>query len=869
MLDRATNHVAPAVLWAFGCGELDEAAAAEVAAHVDGCPECRQAGVALAGEGFFGRLRARAPAAAASDTPGSGGTSVAASSDDPYATTPYSAPPVLPGLRDHSQYEIVRELGRGGMGVVYLARNKLLDRLEVLKVVNKQLLGQPGAADRFLREIRSAARLNHPNIVTAYSALEAGELVFAMEYVEGENLYRHVQEHGALPVQNACYYAHQVALGLQHAFEKGLVHRDIKPQNLILARDGKKHRVKILDFGLAKATREGDQTELGLTATGAMMGTPDYMAPEQMLDAGKADIRADIYSLGCTLYHLLTGSPPFKAASRYEVLQAHHSKEARPLDRMREDLPVELAAIVAKMMAQDPARRYQKPLEAALALAPFVKGDSKLPVLPVAPAPVAPRPAVVAAASDRTEAIKSGGPKVVVPAPMVVKAVVESRGAITRKRKKEHIRPPGAKRSSNWRPVLLTAMFLLIGGGLLLLAGIVGLWAAGVLWTETNADGKQRPTPVATFAYDRTGGRPFVHFGTDGPRVVLWSNADEQRPVGVADAGGQIAQFARVYDLSTGEPLSAPMKHDDWLHAWFNPDGTRLGIISGKTAQVRDAITGQAVTALMQHDGELMRIRFSPNGKRVATASQDKTARVWDAATGQPISPPLCHESWVRCATFSPNGKWVATASADQTAQVWDAESGEALCPRMKHDGVVWNVLFSPDGMRLATASRDRTARVWNAASGQPISAPLQHGNWVTRALFSPDGKRVVTSSIDKTARVWDATTGDPVTPPLQHDDSVWDAQFSPDGQRVVTASADKTARVWDAGTGQALTAPLPHDTGVWQATFSPDGKQVITAGDVLAAGAGAWQARTARVWDAYTGTEIRKIPISSATTSP
>src|SRR5205085_12473387 len=144
-----------------------------------------------------------------------------------------------------------------------------------------------------------------------YSALQAGELlVLAMEYVQGEDLAHFVRAHGRLPVANACYYVQQVALGLQHAFEKGMVHRDIKPQNLILAREGKKHVVKILDFGLAKASREGEEADRGLTGTGWMMGTPDYIAPEQALDAARADIRADIYSLGCTLYYLLSGNPP-------------------------------------------------------------------------------------------------------------------------------------------------------------------------------------------------------------------------------------------------------------------------------------------------------------------------------------------------------------------------------------------------------------------------------------------------------------------------------------------------------------------------------------------------------------------------------
>ena len=174
------------------------------------------------------------------------------------SAAPPPADTLPPGLADHADYEILRELGRGGMGVVYLAQNKLMGRLEVLKVVGRHLVERPGVLDRFLREIQSAAKLHHTNIVTAYSALRLGEsLVLAMEYVEGLDLAKMVKTKGPLPVAHACYFIHQAALGLQHAHERGMVHRDIKPANLILAREGKKAIVKVLDFGLAKVTQRG------------------------------------------------------------------------------------------------------------------------------------------------------------------------------------------------------------------------------------------------------------------------------------------------------------------------------------------------------------------------------------------------------------------------------------------------------------------------------------------------------------------------------------------------------------------------------------------------------------------------------------
>ena len=195
-----------------------------------------------------------------------------------------------------------------------------------------------------------------------------------MEYVEGVDLAERVQVRGPLPVAEACYYAFQAAQGLEHAYSRGMVHRDIKPANLILDLKGARGVVKILDFGLAKVGSEG-AVDGELTRQGLMLGTPDYMAPEQIRSAQRADIRADIYGLGCTLYFLLSGRPPFDGDSLYDILQAHHSSEASPLDLVRPDVPVELAAVVAKMMAKDPSHRFQTPREVAETLVPFFRGE--------------------------------------------------------------------------------------------------------------------------------------------------------------------------------------------------------------------------------------------------------------------------------------------------------------------------------------------------------------------------------------------------------------------------------------------------------------------------------------------------------------
>ncbi len=275
-------HPTNDALIAYGLGKLGDVSSASVSKHLEGCDSCQRRAVELSSDEFLGRLQ---QARAVPDE----ATSNRSPSAEPLSeSTPASvvAPPPFdmlpPELVDHPNYEIVRELGRGGMGVVYLANNRLMGRPEVLKVVGRHLVERPGVLDRFLREIRSAAMLQHANIVTAYTAMRLGQsVVLAMEYVEGLDLAKMVKTKGPLPIAHACYFIHQAALGLQHAHERGMVHRDIKPANLILASKGKKAVVKVLDFGLAKLTSEG-QTDTGLTREGQMLGTPDYIAPERM-----------------------------------------------------------------------------------------------------------------------------------------------------------------------------------------------------------------------------------------------------------------------------------------------------------------------------------------------------------------------------------------------------------------------------------------------------------------------------------------------------------------------------------------------------------------------------------------------------------
>jgi eukaryotic-like serine/threonine-protein kinase len=294
--------------------------------------------------------------------------------------TPYQAHRLLQGRGQElvlGQYVVLARLGQGGMGQVFKARHRHMGRVAAIKLIRTDRLDNPNAVLRFLREVQAAA-LSHPNIVHAYDADQiGGKLLLVMEYVEGAaDLARLVKKNGPLPVPQACEYIRQAALGLQHAHEQGIVHRDIKPHNLLLSANGAV--VKILDFGLARVNLAWtDDVESGsITRKGAILGTVDYMAPEQASSPHTVDVRSDLYSLGCTLYYLLTGQVPFPGGTKMGRIIRHQLEEPPAMERLRPGLPAGVAAVVGRLMAKRPGDRYRTPDELAAALTTVINaGD--------------------------------------------------------------------------------------------------------------------------------------------------------------------------------------------------------------------------------------------------------------------------------------------------------------------------------------------------------------------------------------------------------------------------------------------------------------------------------------------------------------
>jgi serine/threonine-protein kinase len=499
------------VLSAYLVGRLQEDQLDRVADHLDGCSSCLDAMASLQtapDDALAGLLRGR-PAAVAVPDPLLDQLLSRAKSLRPGHPVPEAAPPPLPGGGQLGPYRLLEKIGQGGMGAVYRALHQRLEKVVALKVLPAASLHKAPDVARFEREMRAVGKLNHPNIVRATDAGEAAGVPFlVMDFVEGVDLHELVRREGPLPVAAACELVRQTAEGLQHAHEHGLVHRDIKPSNLLLSKWGE---VKVLDLGLARFHTDqaaGDD----LTGSGQTMGTLDYMAPEQAWDPRRADIRADIYSLGCTLYHLLAGRPPF-ATPEYRTpaqkLSAHANVGPASLRGLRADVPEALDVLVRQMLAKDPADRPATPRAVADALAPLAQPHDLMRRLDVS------GPATPSAQADTQRSGLS--------------------------RAETDAVKPRPRRSRSWM-VAVAAAVVLLGVGIVA-AAFLGPWGDDPN-EEQAAPGADKPTPVASV--DGPGTKPDAG-PSRLPPTKAETPAKEAPPAGKATppakkADGQLAE---------------------------------------------------------------------------------------------------------------------------------------------------------------------------------------------------------------------------------------------------------------------------------------------------------------------------------------
>jgi WD40 repeat protein/class 3 adenylate cyclase/tRNA A-37 threonylcarbamoyl transferase component Bud32 len=722
-----------------------------------------------------------------------------------------------------TSWVLEEKLGEGGFGEVWLGRDKALKTPHVFKFCFRADRVRALKREVTLFRLLQQRIADHPNIVAVEATyFDEAPFYVVMQHIDGSDLPRWCQQHGEIPLiplSTRLEIVAQVADALQAAHDSGIIHRDVKPSNILVSGSATEVHAFLTDFGIGQVVSEEvlrGISRMGFTQTladsASNAGTQLYMAPELL--AGKpASTRSDIYALGMVLYQVIIGdfSRPFTGDWARHI--------SNPL--LREDLE--------KCFAGDPNERFAGASELA----------NRVRSLETRMQTLARQGAIIKA--RETAAYRRGILRAAGIATLIVLLFVGLALYSFQQARRADLNAEAARLSAQTTRATLSRsdFFQALRSinedndwdGLSQLARSVSLYPdnqAALCRLTALLTYRNYPTPVCRLRHD--GVVTTAQFSPDGKRIVT-ASADKT---------------ARIWDAETGKTLTEPLKHDDYVHtAQLSPDGKRIVTASGdRTARIWDAETGNAVTEPMKHDSDVYTAQFSPDGKRIVTASGDGTARIWDAETGKALTEPLTHDGVVTTAQFSPDGKRIVTASNDRTARIWDAETGKALTEPLKHDDVVLTAQFSPEGKRIVTASFDKTSRIWDAETGEALTEPLKHDGVVTTAQFSPDGKRIVTASGDKTARIWDAETGEALTEPMKHDAVVTTAQFSPDGKRIVTASWDKTARIWNAETGKALTEPMKHDGAVTTAQFSPEGKRIVTASFD----------KTARIWDAETG---------------
>ncbi len=602
----------------------------------------------------------------------------------------------------------------------------------------------------------------------------------------------------------------QVAEALEYANRQGVLHRDVKPSNLLLDSRG---NVWVADFGLAK-TAEADD----LTHTGDILGTIRYMAPERF--SGHCDARSDVYSLGLTLYELVALRPAFQATDRHALIDRVRHGEPDRLKKVVPGVPRDLETIIAKAIARDPSARYATAGALAEDLQRFVEDR------PIRARRVSASERLVRWCRRNPWIAGSIGVAASATVGLFVLALVYAADR-DRFAKQQTIRVAEQTKATN---------------EITRLAG--ALERRGKALESSLAESTRR---LAMLDFEH--GRIACEQGQIGPGLV-WMIESLRT---ATDAGDPAWRHAALASLSDWRRYHTDLKgiftHQGAVAAVaMSPDGAM--VLTGsydKTAQLWNAATGQPIGRPLSHERRIVAVAFSPDGKTVATGSYDKTARLWDASTGQPIGEPLPHHAEVLALAFSPDGKAILSGCWDQTARLWDVDTGQPTGKPLSHQSGVAAVAFSPDGKSIVTGCQDRTARLWDAGTGQPVAKPMEHPDAVVAVAFSPDGKTILTGCRDGKARLWDADTGRLFGQPMEHSGWVLSVAFSPDGKTAVTGSSDRTARLWDADTGRPIGHPLPQSGEVVVVEFSPDGKTVITVDQV----------GMTRLWDPATGRPV------------
>jgi WD40 repeat protein/serine/threonine protein kinase len=865
----------PEKLLAFQQGLLPDQEVDAIADHLEACSKCEGLAQRLDGTSDQLLLALRKPAGAnILSTAVRGGEK--ASGPDLLAEERW---PDLPG------YQILGPIARGGMGVVYKARQLRLGRLVALKRLPR---GNVRAGARAVLEGEVLARLQHPNIVQIHEIVEHnGSIHLALELVQGGSLSAQLLGKPQPPRETAVLIA-TVARALHHAHSEGIVHRDLKPANILLAGgwshpDTQTQRrpqessgerpdssspsssllgasvplwhnsssciPKIADFGVAKLLT----ADLGQTQDGDIIGTPSYMAPEQASGKGQeVGPATDVYSLGVILYEMLTGRVPLQGSTTLDTLILVRCEEPVPPRQLQPRIARDLETICLKCLRKEPARRYQSAQQLADDLQHYL--DDK-PIL-ARPTPVweqawkwarrhpgwgalvllvvAMLPVVTALWFRAVNAQHEASARAVDANIAKEAAQKQRREADAAREEADRLRRQAERREA--RLALERGHELCRWGAL----------HRGLLWLSRGLE-------LASYTGDKDLERAARINLADWrlrlcePGQVLrfgsWIHALAISPDGKRALVGAGLQ-AREWDLASGKPVGGALASFDLRYLEdnlrevrslaYSPDGEHalVGRSAGSILMWSFKKSSPALRIAHGKD-DVWAVAFSPDGRMFLSTGVDEIGpcvRLWDASTGRFLNKAFRHEQVVTDAAFSPDGRLIASASRDGTVRLWQVRTGQQDGKSLRHSDSATTVAFSPDNKLLCTVCRDGEAHLWDMTTHQAVSSPLFGLRRVVSAQFSPDSSYLLTGSWDGQGKLWHVRTRQPVGAALLHDDRLGTIAFSNDKKTFLTGGQDRTVRVWRLPPATTVGPPLLQPESVFAAYFSPDERMLLTA---------------------------------------
>jgi len=788
------------------------------------------------------------------------------------------------------RYQFLELIGEGGMGLVYLAEQKEPVKRRVAFKIIKPGMDSRQVIARFEAERQALAVLDHPNIAHVFDAgcTETGRPYFVMEYVKGMSITRYCDEN-KLTIEQRLRLFEQVCEAVHHAHQKGIIHRDLKPSNILVSVHGDRATPKIIDFGIAKAITQPLTDKTYVTFQGQLLGTPEYMSPEQVdLATQDIDTRSDIYSLGVVLYELLAGVLPFEAefferaglveiqrtireqepvspsirltslGDKAKTIAASRSTQVVPLARR---LHRELEWIPLKAMRKDRCRRYRSASEMAddirnyLTGLPLIAGPettmyrvqkfvrkhagSVATVALVAAAIVLGLIVSIAMYLQAEDARKKEALARTQETAARVQAQEAEKVAQEQRALAEQAEQATKQKAEELRRTLYVNSIQLADakyregnmGRVRSLLDSCPNDLRGWEWNRLNYVSDQSlmtltdPCGLWTPLFSRDGKRIICHSG-DG--VVKLRDAAAGSETGTLGRGAYPGWRMEVRD------------DGKYVGAYDGPDDN--------TIKIWDLEKGGEPIILAGHEQRVVAVAWSPDGTRIASGSWDHLIRIWDSARGKELMTLWGHRAEVLCVAFSPDGRRLASGSNDYMVATWDLTTGAGPVPFGGHESHVNSVAFSPNGERIVSGADDNTVRIWDTATSALLMTLRGHDSPVASVRFSPDGKRIVSGG-GYTIKVWDVNSATEVMTLRGHKDYVDSAGFSVDGKRIISHSRDGMVKVWDAAINREATSLCPDDrrnVSVCSLAVSPDGSRFV-------AGSGG----PIKVYDTATMTEV------------